>query len=147
MDHVRIVEAAHDVGDRGHFADVGEELVAEALALVGALHQAGDVDELDRRGHDRRDAIPFGVQLGERREPGVGNGHDADVLVDGGEGVVGRLDASLGDRVEQGALPDVGKAHDADSEHAALLAAPVRRPGSGLVRRARRRRGGTDRPL
>lgn len=33
-------------------ANVGQELVAQTLALVGALHQTCDVDELDRRRHD-----------------------------------------------------------------------------------------------
>ena len=50
---VLVVEAAHHVDDRVGLADVAEELVAEALALGGALHEAGDVDELDRRRDDR----------------------------------------------------------------------------------------------
>ena len=33
VDHVLVVEAAHDVDDRVGLADVGEELVAQALAL------------------------------------------------------------------------------------------------------------------
>ena len=45
MGDVAVLEAAHDVGDGVAFADVGEELVAEPLALRGAAHQAGDVDE------------------------------------------------------------------------------------------------------
>ena len=49
---VVVLEAAHHVRDRIGLADVREELVAEALALRGAGHQAGDVDELDRRRHD-----------------------------------------------------------------------------------------------
>ena len=36
------------VEDGVDLADVAEELVAEALALAGAAHQAGDVDELER---------------------------------------------------------------------------------------------------
>ena len=42
---VVVLEAAQDMDDGVHFADVGEELVAEAFALRRALHQAGDVDE------------------------------------------------------------------------------------------------------
>ena len=49
---VGVLEAAHDVRDRVHFADVREELVAEALALRGAGDEAGDVDELDGRRDD-----------------------------------------------------------------------------------------------
>ena len=48
-----VFEAAHHLDDRVDFADVREELVAEPFALARALDQAGDVDELDRRGnHD-----------------------------------------------------------------------------------------------
>ena len=46
---VGILEAAHHVNDRVDFADVGQELVAQPFALAGALDQAGDVQELDRR--------------------------------------------------------------------------------------------------
>jgi len=41
---VFIVEAAHDVDDGVGFADVGQELVAEAFALAGASDEAGDVE-------------------------------------------------------------------------------------------------------
>ena len=60
---VVVLEAAHHVRDRVDLADVREELVAEALALRGAGHEAGDVDELDRRRqdllglHDRRERV------------------------------------------------------------------------------------------
>ncbi len=46
---VVVLEAAHDVRDRVDFADVREELVAEAFALRCAGDEAGDVDELHRR--------------------------------------------------------------------------------------------------
>jgi len=38
------------VDDGVHFADVGEELIAEPFALRGALHEPGDIDELDNCG-------------------------------------------------------------------------------------------------
>jgi hypothetical protein len=121
VDHVRVVEAADDVGDRRDLADVAEELVAEALAAVGAGDEAGDVDELDGGGDDRRDAVALGVEAGQGVEARVRNRDDADVAIDRGEGVVGGLDAGPRDGVEQGALPDVGKTDDADSEHGLLL--------------------------
>ena len=46
---VAALEAAQDVDDGVHLADVGEELVAEAFALGRAADEAGDVDELDLR--------------------------------------------------------------------------------------------------
>ena len=42
-----MLERAHHVHDRVDVADVAEEAVAEALALVGAAHQPGDVDDLE----------------------------------------------------------------------------------------------------
>ncbi len=37
VDDVLVLEAADDVDDGVHLADVGEELVAQPLALAGAL--------------------------------------------------------------------------------------------------------------
>ena len=52
VDHVLIAVGPHHVDDRVGLADVGEELVAEALAFVRARHQPGDVVEVDRVPHD-----------------------------------------------------------------------------------------------
>ena len=49
MRDVAVLETAHDMRDRVAFADVGEKLVAEPLALGGAAHEAGDVDEGEAR--------------------------------------------------------------------------------------------------
>ena len=68
VDHAGVVVRADDVDDRVHLADVGQELVAQALAAVGARDEPGDVvegdrvvDELGRAhglGHARRAARP-----------------------------------------------------------------------------------------
>ena len=50
--NVAILEAAHDLHDRVYFADVAEELVAEAFARARAFHEPRDVDELNRGGDD-----------------------------------------------------------------------------------------------
>ena len=50
VSQVLVLEAAHDVQDRVHLAEVTEELVAQALALAGAGDQPRDVDEANRRG-------------------------------------------------------------------------------------------------
>ena len=52
MVDVLVLEAPDDLDDGVDLADVGQELVAEAFALAGALDQPGDVHELDRRGND-----------------------------------------------------------------------------------------------
>ena len=78
---VLVDEAAHDVRDRVGLADVGEELVAQALALRRAGDEARDVDELDRRRHH-----PLGLRdRGERREARIGHLDDADVGLDRAE--------------------------------------------------------------
>ncbi|MNI45676.1 hypothetical protein D3C73_1001140 [compost metagenome] len=109
MDDVSVLEAAHHVGDRIHFADVGQELVAQAFAAGGTGHQAGDVDELDR-GRDDLLRVDDRCQLVQAR---IRHRHDADVRFDGAEREVRRGDARLGQRVEQGRLADVGQADDA----------------------------------
>ena len=44
--------AAHDVGDGVDLADMTKELIAQTLALAGALDEPGDVDEADLRRYD-----------------------------------------------------------------------------------------------
>ena len=110
VDDVLVGEVADDLADRVGLADVGEELVAEALALARALHEAGDVHELDDRGHD---ALRVD-DLGERVEARVGHGDEADVGLDGGEGVVRRDRRLAGECGEQRGLAHVGKADDTE---------------------------------
>ena len=141
-----ILEAAHDVRDRIGLADVGEELVAEALALRRAGDEPRDVDELDGRGNhllrlrDRR----------ERGEPRVGHFDDADVRLDRAERIVLRGDARLGQRVEQRRLADVGQPDDAAAANScspfrshcrALRAAACATPASRAPCRPPRCRG------
>ncbi len=109
VDHVVVLEAAHHVHDGVHLADVAEELVAQALAPAGALHQAGDIHEFQRGG-----GVLLGVvHLGQHVQPVVGHGHHAGVRLDGAEGIVRRLRARAGDGVEQRALAHVRQANDA----------------------------------
>ena len=109
---VVVDEAAHDVRDRVGLADVGEELVAEALALRGAGDEARDVDELDDRRHDALGAR----DRRQRREPRVRHLDDADVRLDRAERIVLGGDAGLGQRVEERRLADVRQADDAAFE-------------------------------
>src|SRR5207248_7025821 len=48
--HVRILEAAHDVHDRIGLAGVGEEFIAQPLALGGSFDESRDINELDDGG-------------------------------------------------------------------------------------------------
>ena len=110
---VVVVEAADDVHDRVRLADVGEELVAESLALGRALDESGDVHELDGGGHGALRADDA-RQLVESR---IGEVHPADVRVLGRERIVGGEDARAGERIEERRLANVRKADDAESEH------------------------------
>ncbi len=107
---VIIGEAADDVDDGIDFADVGEELVAEAFALACAADEAGDIDDLDDGGDD----FWGSAEGGEGLEARVGDGDDAGVGFDGAEGVVSSLGfAGAGEGVEEGAFADVGETDDA----------------------------------
>ncbi len=132
VDHVGVLEDADHLADRVALPDGRQELVPEPLPLRGALHDPGDVDEGDRGRHDllRRE------QLGQPVEAGVGHGHHTHVGIDGGEGVVGGEDLVAGQGVEQGGLPHVGEADDADGQSHGWFLRSGRRPGP-TVRRPR----------
>ena len=110
---VRIVEDADDLADRVGLADVGQELVAQALPLGGAPHDA-------RR--CRRTRMVAGTIFGEPKisasssQARVGHADHADVGLDRRERVVRRQRVVLGQRVEQGGLADVRQPDDSDGE-------------------------------
>ena len=108
MDDILVIKAADHVDDGVGHADVAQKLVAQALAPGGALHQSGDVHELDDGGGGL-----FGViHLRQLVQPVVGHGHHAHVGVDGAEGIVGALRAGVGDGVEQGRFANIRKTHN-----------------------------------
>ena len=108
MDHVGVGEATEDVGDGRHLADVGQELVAQALPFVGPLDEPGDVHELHVGGHHGRNPLPLGEGPLQGVKPLVLQGHHPHVLVYGGEGVVGGEGVRPGEGVEEGGLAHVG---------------------------------------
>ena len=113
MGDVAVLEAAHHMGDRVAFADIGEELVAEPFALRGAAHEARDVDE----GEAGRDDLLRARNLGQHGEARVGHGDVADIRLDRAERIVGRLGrGGLRQGVEERGLADIRQAHDAAFE-------------------------------
>ena len=150
---------ADDVQQRVALADVGQELVAQALALGRAGHEAGDVVELDRVPDD----VGGPDRLGDLLHPLVLDRHDGDVGLDRRERVVRGLGARLADSAlnsedlpalgiptsptfiigprlpisgaERRAGGDVGRVVDAEVE-----AAERHRGGGDLQRRARHER-------
>ena len=110
MDHIGILEAADNLENRVDLADMRQELVAEALALAGTLHDAGDVDQLQSGGNH---LLRWDV-FRDQREAAVGHAHHTLVGLDRAEGVVRALRGLRhGQRVEERALADVGESDDA----------------------------------
>lgn len=128
---VLVREAAHDVEDGVHVAQVREELVPEAFTLRRALHEPRDVHEADRG----RSRLLGAENRGEVRQLGVGDGGDPDVLIDGAERVVRDGRARVRQRVQQRGLAHVRQPgdphrerHDASSarQRAAMRSAVMR---------------------
>ena len=132
MRDVAILEAAHHMGDGIDLADVGEELVAEALALRSAAHEAGDVDE----GQARRNDLLRAGDLRQHVKARIGHAHVADIGLDGAERIVRRLRRRrLRQRIEERGLADIGKSDDATLETHQLSAFFAGFSGGGLTAR------------
>ena len=71
--HVVILETAHDLDDRVHLADVGEELITQPFPLARPLHQPGDIHKLNRGRHH----LARVRKLAQPCQARVGHGHDA----------------------------------------------------------------------
>ena len=108
MDHIRILKAAYHMNDGIYLTDVSQKLVAQALTLGSALYQTCNIYKLNnRRGY------LFGmVQIPKQLQTVIRNCNHTHIRVNGTERIVGRLCASLGQRVEQGTLADVRQTHD-----------------------------------
>ena len=109
MGDVAVVEAPQDVDDRIRVADVAQKFVAQTFALRGALHEARDVDDFDRR----RDHALGVVDLREADQPPVGDRDHAHIGLDGAERKVCRLCLCIGQTVEKGRFTHVRQADDA----------------------------------
>ena len=108
MHDVVVVKAADHMDDGVGIADVAQKLIAQTCPLGSALHQPGDVYELD----DGGGVFLWVIQLRQIVQPTVRHGDHAHIGLDGAEGVIGALRARTGNGVEQGALAHIGQAHD-----------------------------------
>ena len=109
MDDVLVVEAADHMDDGIGHTDVGQELVAQSLALGGALYQAGDVHKLNDCGGGLVGVGFFGEHFSGRRPRGP-PAPPIGPLVGGGGGGVGR--GGGGARFDWGGFAPVGQTHD-----------------------------------
>ncbi len=110
VEDVIVLEHTSDLADRISLTNVGEEGVAHALTLGGALHDARDIDEADRG----RENLLGTVDLSETREPLVGNADHAHVRLDRRERIIRSEHVVAGQCVEQGRLAGVGEADDSN---------------------------------
>ena len=112
MDDIVVDESADDLTDGIGFADVREELVAQAFPFGGAAHDSSDVDEIDGGIEDA-----FGGEdLRQPAQPGVRQRDHAHVRFDRRERVVCRENLVLGQCVKHGRLADIGQSHDSNSQ-------------------------------
>ena len=109
VDYVIVLEAADNVHDGVHLADIGKELVAKTLALGSPLYKAGNVHELQR---SRSELLRI-VHFGELVKTLVRNGYYADVRLNGAERIVRGLCACVCECVEKGALADIRQTYHA----------------------------------
>ena len=108
MGDIAVLEAADNMDDGVGGADVGQELVAQTLALACALNKTCDVNELD----DSGGGLLGGVEVAQPLQTLIGNGNHAHIGVDGAEsGVVGG-NTGVGDGVEQSGLAHIGQTND-----------------------------------
>ncbi len=110
---VVIFEAAQHMDDSVHFANVAEELVAQAFAFARAFDETGNVDESEL-GFD--DLLRTG-NLCQLLQARIGHGHLADIRLDRAERIIRSLRGlRLGQCIEQGGLADIGQADDPATE-------------------------------
>ena len=111
MRDVVVFKTAHDMGDRMGLADVGQELVAEALALRRAGDEPGDIDEFHRRRDDFL-RIHDGRQLSE---PWIRHRDDPHVRVDRAKWIVLGSDFRCRECIKESRFADVRQTHDSAS--------------------------------
>ena len=110
MRHVFVVETAHDVHDRVHFADMRQKFIAQPFAPRRALYEARDVHEFDDGGRD----LFAVIKSGQFCQPFVGHGYDAHVRLYRAERVICGFRAGMRDRVEQSGFAHVGQTYDTE---------------------------------
>ena len=110
---VVVLERPQHEHDGVDLTDVGEEAVAEALALARPLDQTADVDHLDGGVDD----VAARRHRGQAVEALVGHLGDPDVGVLGGEGVRRGEGAAAGEGVVQRALAGVGEPDQSEPFH------------------------------
>ena len=85
MDDIGVVKTADHVDNGVHFTDVGQELVAQALAFGCAFYKSCNVHELD----NGRSGFFRVIHFSELVQTRVRNRHYAYIWVNGTERIIG----------------------------------------------------------
>src|SRR5437763_7416496 len=114
MMNVAILEAANHLHNRIDFANVTEELIAEAFARTRPFNESSDINELNRGRHNfwrMRD-------LSKSRQTRIWNGDDADVRINRAKGIIlGWRFVRARNSVKERRLADVRQSDDTSAQH------------------------------
>ena len=121
---IGVAEETNDLANRIGLANVGQELIAQALALACAGNQASNVNEFDRCRHDFSRMVDFREFI----QTIIGNGNHARIGLNGGKRIVRSEPGFLGKGGEKRRLANVGQANNTDRKrHAHPLHTYLRR--------------------
>ena len=109
MDDIIILKTAHNMHDGIALTDMGQELVAQALAVAGALDQARYIHKFHAGGRNLLGLI----HLGQHVQTLIRHGYHARVGFNGAERIISGLRARIGNGVKQGAFAHIGQTNDA----------------------------------
>ena len=102
------------MNNRVDLTNIGQELIAQAFALTGTLHQTGDIHKL----HPRGDQLFALAEVGELLEAVIGNRHCAHIRLNRAERKIGSLSLRIGHQgIEQGGFANVGQSDDSSFKH------------------------------
>ncbi len=111
--HFGSLERPQNHGESFYFAQTSEELSGQSPTMSGFGHRR-QVEELELRVHGLRRTFHCGRTI----ESLIGDGRHSDIRLMRGKGMRGGRRGQARQRIEQGGLPHVGEAEDADLRHA-----------------------------
>ena len=108
MGNIAILKATHHLGHCVHLTDMGQELIAQALALGGTLYKTCNI----HKAHGSRHNFAGLEHIAQNIQAFIGNINNTHIGLDSAKGIIGSLSASLSNRIKQGALAHVRQAHN-----------------------------------
>jgi hypothetical protein len=114
------------------FADIRQELVAQAFPFASALHQPGNIHHFEGIGYQ---VLGFD-QIGQAIEPLIGNRDGAHIGLDGTKWKIRSLGPGIGQAIKEGGLAYIGKSYDTalKGHGRKILGVKTRSSESGIFR-------------